>query len=191
MLTRLSNWFYKISSGWVTLFFLTVFIAFTTLVLPGQASQAEESSGGGFSPDTSFFYTPDQLYEAAQAYGPDGRQAYIRARYTFDIAWPLVYTAFLTSTVSWLLGRGISPGSRWRLLNLTPLAGMLLDLLENSATSLVMYRFPAESVLLGWLAALFTLLKWVFVGGAFVVLVVGIVLALRGILRRKTLAPLE
>jgi hypothetical protein len=54
-----------------------------------------------------------------------------------------------------------------------------------------MYRFPAESVLLGWLAALFTLLKWVFVGGAFVVLVVGIVLALRGILRRKTLAPLE
>jgi len=76
----------------------------------------------------------------AESYGTEGRKAYVRARFTFDLVWPIVYAAFLTTTISWLYGRTSAPGSRWRLANLVPLAAALLDYGENACTSLVMLR---------------------------------------------------
>ena len=55
---------------------------------------------------------------------------------------------------------------------------MALDYLENLSTSLVMARYPDPTPVIVWLAPVFTLSKWIFVGGSFVVLVVGIVAAL-------------
>jgi hypothetical protein len=112
ILHRISTWFYAHSSGRLTLICLGVFTIFTATVLPRQASQAEASSPGTLSPDTSFFYTPAQLYRAAEEYGADGRQAYIYARFTFDILWPFVTLAFLTTSISWLLNRGLPANSR-------------------------------------------------------------------------------
>ena len=74
----------------VALLALVVFLLFTALVLPAQSAQAEAQFAGVGSPDTSFWYTPDDLYRMAEAYGAQGRPAYNRARFTFDIAWPLV-----------------------------------------------------------------------------------------------------
>jgi len=85
-----------------------VFILFTALVLPRQAAEAESISSGAGSPDTSFWYTPDDLYRMVEAYGPAGRQAYLWARWTFDLVWPLVYTAFLSLTISWVYRRAFA-----------------------------------------------------------------------------------
>ena len=101
MFNKLSNWFYKISTGPVALIAVIVFLLFTALVLPGQASQADEHSAGAGTPDLSFTYTPADLYRWAEAYGESGRVEYVRARFTFDIVWPIVYGAFLLTAVSW------------------------------------------------------------------------------------------
>lgn len=172
---KLSNWLYRISTGWVALAALILFLLFGALVLPGQAAKAEEETGTGPSPDTSFFYTPGDLYDMAEAYGPTGRSAYIRARFTFDLVFPLVYLFFLATAVSWVYARAFAPGSLWRLANLVPVLGALFDYLENTSASLVMARYPTRTPVVDTLAPAFTFVKWIFVGGSFVVLAVGIV----------------
>jgi hypothetical protein len=178
-MTGLSDWLYKVSSGRVALISLAIFVAFTALVLPGQASSASEVSGEVGTPDLSFFYKPDDLYKMAQAYGEEGRDAYIQARFTFDLAWPVVYTLFLATSISWVFQRAFIPGSWVWKFNIVPLLGGLFDYLENVSTSLVMLRYPQKTPVVDWLASLFTPLKWILISGAFVFLVVGLVLAVR------------
>ena len=175
---RISAWLYRVSTGWVTLVALLVFALFIALVLPAQAEQAALESGDAGSPDSSLFYTPADLYAMAEAYGEEGRAAYVRARFTFDLIWPFVYALFLTTSISWLYERAFPPSSPWRYVNLAPVLGALLDYLENSAASLVMLRYPARTPVVDLLAPLFTLLKWTFVGGSFALLALGLVVAL-------------
>ncbi len=182
---HLSPILHRWATGRVALLATIVFILFTALVLPRQAAEAEIASDGADSPDTSFWYTPTELYRMAEAYGPAGRQAYVKARWTFDLVWPLVYTAFLSLTISWVYRWAFAAKSRWQLANLVPVAGMLLDYLENSATSLVMARYPALTPGIAHLAPLFTLTKWVFVNGSFVLLLIGVIAVLW---RRRTRA---
>jgi hypothetical protein len=151
------------------------------LVLPGQASQAESASGGVGTPDLSFYYTANDLYQMAEAYGEGGRQEYVRVRFTFDLIWPLVYMAFLCTGISWVFRRAFDPGSLWQRANLIPVWGALLDYLENISTSVVMLRYPSPTAVVDVLAPVFTVVKWIFVGGSFVLLLVGVVVgAVRG-----------
>lgn len=174
MFRKISNWLQKKSTGWVTLIALMIFILFTALVLPGQASNARENTGFDRSPDMSFFYSADDLYQMAEAYGEAGRAAYIRARFTFDLIWPLVYALFLTTSISWLYGKAFKPGSVWQLTNLSPVFGMVFDYLENIASSTVMARYPSRTLVIDHLTPLLTLIKWGFVGGSFMLLAIGI-----------------
>lgn len=179
---RISGWLVEKSTGWVFLAALVIFILFTALVLPGQASTAEsnrlDADGQAVgSPDTSLYYSAEHLYRIAEAYGPEGRAAYIRARFTFDVIWPLVYTFFMLTAISYLGRRAFPMGSPWRLANFLPLLGVLFDFLENFSTSLVMARYPLETPIVAELAGVFTLLKWLFIGLSFLVLVVWLLLA--------------
>lgn len=176
MSTQISKWVRQGSTGWVALAALLVFLVFTVLVLPRQARQAEQATGSAASPDTSFLYTPADLYRMAESYGEQGRHAYVRARFTFDLVWPLVYTLFLVTAVSWVFGRAFAPDSRWQRANLAPLLGALFDYLENLSTSLVMLRYPAHTPAVDLLAPLFTALKWGLLGVSFLLLLGGLVL---------------
>jgi hypothetical protein len=173
MLKQSSNWLGKISTGPVALAGLVLFLAFTALVLPGQSARAEIASQGADSPDTSFVYAPADLYAMAEAYGPDGRAAYIRARFTFDLAWPLVYTLFLVTAVGWIFKKAFPAESRWQLANLAPVAGALFDFLENITAALVMERYPASTPVVDLLAPIFTALKWSLLGASFLLLLAG------------------
>lgn len=175
---RISDWLQQISTGSVALVALVIFITFTALVLPRQAASAGAEAGDAGSPDTSLFYAPADLYRMAEAYGADGRAAYVRARFTFDLIWPLVYTLFLATALSWVYARAFPAHSLWQRANLAPLLGALFDYLENLSTSLVMLRYPARTPGVDLLAPAFTLFKWVFVGGSFVLLLLGIAVAL-------------
>lgn len=186
LLQNISAWLRRVSTGWVALSALVIFLLFTALVLPGQSAAAEKVAGDAGSPDTSFYYSADQLYQMAEAYGAEGRSAYIRARFTFDLVWPLVYTVFLVTAISWLYGRAFPPDSRWQLANLVPLVGALFDYLENVSTSLVMGFYPDQLTVVAALAPVFTSLKWIFLGGSFALLLAGMVIA---VWRRYTRAP--
>lgn len=161
---------HQFSTGRVPLLATVIFIAFTALVLPWQAAEATRTANGASAPDTSLWYTPNEIYAMAETYGLEGRQAYLQARWTFDVIWPLVYTAFLVASISWLTRRIFSPESPWQMLNLLPMLAMVLDFLENTAASIVLARYPTPSPLAAHLAPAFTLLKWVFVVGSFTVL---------------------
>jgi hypothetical protein len=170
MLKRLSERLISLSKGWVVFLALAVFLLFTALVLPGQAADSKARTGGAPQPDTSFIYSADDLYRMTEAFGPTGRQAYVQARFTFDVVWPLVYAFFLITAISWLAGRAFQPASRWRLLNLVPVTAIILDYLENVAAVIVVARYPLQTPVIDLLAPSFTFLKWLFVSGSFVVL---------------------
>ena len=98
-----------------------IMLVFTIIVLPRQAQSALENTGREVSPDTSLFYTPTELYQMAEAYEAEGRQAYIHARWTFDLVFPLVYVAFLTAGISWFSKKFPNNNEHWELLNLIPI----------------------------------------------------------------------
>lgn len=185
MLILLSNWLNEISRGWVAFLALVIFLLFTVLVLPVQATGTEMVGNSPGSPDTSFFYSVDDLYRMAEAYGQAGRDAYLRARFTFDLIWPLVYTIFLVTGISWVSQKAFPPESLWQRLNLAPILAALFDYLENICTSLVMSQFPNRLPLVAVLASLFTMAKWILLGCSFVLLFIGVGAAVLKWAKRK------
>jgi hypothetical protein len=160
------------SSGPVALAGVLIFLIFGALVLPRQAAAAERVAGDAGSPDTSLLYTSADLVRQAEAYGEEGREAYVRARWTFDLIFPLVYGFFLLTSISWLLGWSLAADSPWHRINLVPMVAVAFDFLENTATSWVMSRYPAGTPVAAFVAPWFTLSKWLFVYGSFGVLAV-------------------
>jgi hypothetical protein len=179
MLTRLSQWLRRSVRGWHALAGLAIFLVFGATVLPVQASRVQ-----GDSPDTAFLYSAGDLTRMAEAYGEDGRAGYVRSRWTFDLAFPMIYGFFLATSIAWLLGKALPEGSSWQLANLAPLAAVAFDLLENTLTTVVMRAYPAEAPLAAALAPLASALKWIFVAGSFVLLAVALALALVRRIRR-------
>jgi len=172
LFSKLSAWLYRISKP-VVLFSVTIIFAFfVILVLPAQAGESLEVTGSPLSPDTMLFYNAEKLYDLADLYGLDGRIYYVQSRITFDIIWPIAYVTFLFVAISFCLNSW-RPNSKWRWLNLVPLAGFVFDLLENTTVSIVMARYPASSDFFAFLAPLFTTLKWTMMLGSVVILLIG------------------
>ena len=185
MFTRLAHAIIRLSTGPVALAALVVFLAFGALVLPGQSQAAAAYSGDAGSPDTSFIYTPADLQRMAETYGAEGRAAYVRARWQFDILFPVVYTAFLLTALGWAAARAFRPASRGRLVVLLPLAGALFDLLENLCAALYMALYPPALGLLAFLAPIFTILKWLSLYAAFGLLAGMLIAVLWGSLKPR------
>jgi len=167
-----------ISTTWVAVSASLLFIIFVARVLPAQSQRSERYTEGAMSPDSSLLYAPRELYQAAEAYGPDGRTAYVTARFTFDLVWPLAYAFFLSTGISWLLVRTLPEHSLWQTANLTPLFAASFDAMENVATSLVMVRYPARTPGIAAAAPVFTFLKWLLIGASFAFLLIGVLLGL-------------
>ena len=111
----------RLSTGQVTMVMLLIFIVFMVLILPSQSNRELETRAGSATPDLSLFCTPEELYQMAETFGPGGRKAFILARWTFDVAWPMVYSIFLVTSISWLVGRGFPSASRWQFTKLVPI----------------------------------------------------------------------
>ena len=172
LFSRLSRTLVKFSKASITLAALVIFLIFSVVVLPGESSAAAVYSGSSGSPDLSLLYSPNDLYQMAELYGSAGRDAYVRARFSFDLVFPIIYTLFLVTAISRILGIITPEASPWRMLNLVPILGMLFDFLENISASIVISRYPAQSPIFANLAPVFTFLKWAFVGGSFLILFV-------------------
>ena len=177
-LIKLSEWCYRVVQLPALAVAAVVFILFMALVLPGMAGQLGEITGVSVSPDTSFYYSAEDLYQMAETYGEEGRAYYIYSRFTFDIVWPAVYLAFLVTSITFIF-RNLPPANPYRLANLLPFLGAIFDLLENSAASLVMYRYPLPTPLIASLAPLFTAFKWVFIFLSFIALAAGLLTLIR------------
>ena len=175
--------------GWMAVAAVVLFAVFTATVLPAQAEAGAFYTDRYPAPDTSLWYSPDDLYAAAEAWGPDGRAAYVRARVTFDVIWPLVYGTFLLTTLAWVWARGTAPGSRWRWVALLPVVVVALDYAENICAATVMARYPTRTPVLAELAPFFTAGKWLTLAASFVLLAIGVVIAIAAWWRGWRLSP--
>jgi hypothetical protein len=155
--------------GYHVLISLVIFLLFMFFILPSE-SQKSSALGLESSPDTSFLYTGDDLYEIANQYGEAGRQFYIEQRFTFDLVWPLVYGLFLTTALVFL--SQFFTNTWLRKLYTLPLLAMGFDYVENIMTSIVMHRYPKETIIIGDLAGSITAAKWTTLSISFVVLVI-------------------
>ena len=164
--------------GWMAMGAGVLFAVFTALVLPAQAEAGAFYTVRYAAPDTSVWYFPDDLYAAAEAWGRDGRAAYVHARVTFDVIWPMVYGTLLMTTLAWVWARGTASGSRWRGVALIPVVAVALDYAENICTATVMARYPARTPVLAELAPLFTAGKWLTLSAGFLLLGIGVIIAL-------------
>lgn len=173
---RLSEYFYQKTTIWVVFICLALFLLFLVMILPTETTRAEPILGTTQTPDTLFYYSKAQLFQMAEEYGQEGRYYYVDSRVAFDIIWPFIYAIFLINSISWFLGKTVVEESKLRFLNLVPLLGILFDFLENISNMVVMFRYPQRMELLASLAGVFTSLKWVFVGGSFLILIFAILL---------------
>lgn len=184
VLKKVSNWFYqRVNWKWVAAA-VVVFACFIAFILPWQAAKSEEATGGGQSPDSSFLYTANDLYQMAEQYGEAGRSAYIQARFTFDLIWPLAYLFLLVVLLS-ILYRVLPVKSCWRWVNLIPVLGWAMDMLENTGASLIMSRYPERTPVLAELTPIFTLLKWCLIYASFAALVPGVLITVLYYIRRR------
>ena len=184
-MSHLSSKLSSISGGKLVLAALALFALFILLVLPAQADVSSRQLAGARSPDMSFIYSADDIYGWAEEYGADGREAYVRVRWSFDLAWPIVYGFFLVTAISWVGRRAYRTESWANLLNLVPIAAVLLDYTENALTSIVMLRYPAETTVAAALASPVTALKWLCVGGSFIALIAGVLAWILRVLRSE------
>lgn len=135
----------------------------------------------GTSPlDLEFFYTPEKAYSALAAYGEKGRIEYRNILLTADIAWPILYTLFLSWPITWMFKRGLAEGSSAQLLNVVPFGALLFDLLENACIVTMLSIFPGKTISVAWMATACTTVKWLFVGASVVVLLGALVAMIRG-----------
>ncbi len=178
MFSQISKKLTKISSIKLTAFLFLLFLFFMFVVLPSLASKAAELFAGLGSPDLLFFYSGEKLYEVASSYGELGRNAYIETRFQFDLVWPVVYTLFLVTSISWFCSRITNVQSKLRYCNLLPIVAVVFDLLENISVSIVMYQFPAKTALFSNIASYSTTLKWIFVYASFLTLAISMVVFL-------------
>lgn len=158
----------KKMSGYLSLITLVIFIIFVIFILPNE-SQKSEALGLISGPDTSFFYSADELYRIADVYGIIGRQFYIRQRFTFDIIWPIIYGAFLYINSIYFYIKGHYKKNTYVLY--LPIVAVIFDYLENIMTSIVMYRYPNQTLILDHMAGFMTALKWITLSSSFVLLV--------------------
>ncbi|HEX9797034.1 MAG TPA: hypothetical protein VGA52_08595 [Anaerolineales bacterium] len=164
-----------------------IFATFLLVVLPqmGQRSQAYAQAVG--TPDTSLTYTPERLYAMLSAYGPIGRQAYLKGRYSYDLAFPLTYGLFLASFVSYSFARtwpDRPDRHRWAGV---ALGTMVADLVENAALALVILLYPQPALAGAALAAVATLAKWILLSTSILLAATGLLGLLATGLRRRTI----
>lgn len=88
-------------------------------------------------------YTPDEAYAMLARYGAEARDYYVFNAFTVDIVGPAFFGLTVALAATALLRRMTPRASPWRAAAaLGPLAGWVLDVVENVLLSILVLRFP-------------------------------------------------
>jgi len=185
MLDQISEMLKKYARGWLVLLFFAGEMIFNTVILPNQQAKLESASGGTGPIDLQLFYTPEKVYSMVASYGEAGRTNYRAFELTGDIVYPIIYTLFFALLITWLFRRGFAKDSRMQKMNVVPLGGWLFDLLENLGIVSMLSMYPSTPAPLAWIAALFTLVKWLFAAATIVLVLIGFGMALKNRFKKQ------
>ena len=185
MLAKFSDTLRKYANGWLVLVFLAGEFFFNAVILPGQQAKIEAGSGGTGPIDLQLFYTPDKVYGMIASYSAEVRASYRLFELTGDIVYPIVYTLFFSLLITWLFQRGFASNSKMQKYNVVPFGGWLFDLLENLGIVAMLSVYPSTPALLAWVSAVFTLIKWLFVIPTILLILIGLVMAIKNGFRKQ------
>lgn len=177
MLSNLSNTLKKYANGWLVLVFFGITAYFQLVVFAAQGEKIKTTSGGTGPIDLLLFYTPEKVFGMIESYGAELRASYRIFELTSDIAFPIAYTLFFSLAITWLFQRGLASDSNLHKYNVVPFGAWITDLSENLGIVTMLSVFPATPVLLAWVTAIFTLLKWLFILPTTILLLYGLVRA--------------
>ena len=160
-----------------------LFVSFIAFVLPRQKAAVEIYTREAGSPGLRFFPTPDTVYAMAEAYGPQGRSAYIKTLLVYDFAWALVYSFFYLVFIHRTLR--YAHGEKAARLSAAALVPGLLDWAENILSIGILSAYPERMDGAAWVMAVTTCLKWITMGAASCLFVYGLVAAAVRCIRGK------
>ena len=179
MLNNISDRFYKWAKGWLVLVLLVLDGFFAGFLLPLIQGIMQDGQGGIMPLDLMLFASPGKIFGMIERYGEYTRPFYRNVELTVDIVYPIVYLFFFGLLISWLFQRGFSPASGMRKYNVVPVGAWFVDLLENIVIVTLLSVFPSQPVGLAWILILLTTIKWAFAGASLVLILIGLVMAIR------------
>ena len=118
--------------------------------------------------DMTFDYSPEEAYEQVNAYGEQGRSVYLFTSLVLDTLFPLLYGAFMSLVLVFLLQK-----TKYRMLILMPLLLVLIDYLENTHLAFLIINFPEKFPNIAYWANLISLSKWTLIGLVFMTISFG------------------
>jgi len=152
---------------------------------PWALANLKAVSHGAGMPDQWFCYSPEALHQLFTLWGKAGRSVYWTILWPTDLGFLLSYGFFLTTTSLYLLKKANLAGPWWYFIPLVPLSASTADFLENAAVGAASLLPLGGGDGLAWVAATFSVMKWVLIGATIVVILVGTVCVwVRGLLRR-------
>ena len=163
-----------------TLFFFLFFLVFTSVVLPYISNLTERVIGVSESIDTNFSFNLFTLYTIIDSYQEEGRRFYVLIRWTFDVVWPLIYTAMLLTGIAFF-AKKIQCKFQYKILYV-PLLAISFDYLENIFATFAMLYYPGKLDLVMYFLIASSMLKWGILSLAFLIL---ILLIIRTIVKGK------
>jgi hypothetical protein len=131
-------------SGWKFILpLLVLFVLFSFFIFPEYQSRMGAIAGEYIQPlDTRMSYDAAEVQTLFEKLGTEGRDVYRFVTGKIDMIYPLVYVMLLMLVLTSLIRKLTVPGSRFALLALLPLGGMLFDYLENFSTLRLLRNYP-------------------------------------------------
>lgn len=151
----------KIATGkWVILLFFLFIVSFTMMNgdIIGEKKMMEYSNGIGIL-DKEFNYTPEKAYDILDSQGEQGREMYKDLIIYQDFLFPIIYTLFWLSLITYLFSKWFKNEKIIKLISLIPLLGGVFDWLENISILNMLINYPSKAYNLAALANTFTTIK--------------------------------
>ncbi len=149
----------------LSLFLLFLIIVFNAVIMPNLAGDTK-----AVPIDLQFAYTPERAYELINSYSTETRHRYIIGEMTMDVIYPIIYTLFLSLTLLLVYPKKEK-------IALIPYIIFIADMIENIGIIIMLYNYPSELHGVALATSVFSTIKWSVVLVAFVLLVVGLILA--------------
>ena len=179
---KLSNFFYNRTNGYLVLGFLALQFIFSGLILPYFQKQFDPELNRGLM-DLSFGFTPENGYNIIESYGEKGREVYLFVESFIDILYPIAYTISSILLLSFLFKK--NGFTKYPLLNLLPLIGMVFDMLENFGIIQILKAFPEKVDFWAKFASNSGILKWGFFGITLTITLISLIMWGFNALRKK------
>jgi hypothetical protein len=170
-----SNFLLKIANWKTLLVFFGLYIVFNAYFLP-KGFKVDVPIADRNLPvlDLRMTYNPDSVKAIIAQYTGAAKEASIKGHLITDSIYPIVYCILLGIALSLVFYKWkINPW--FKVINIIPLIIILFDYLENYLIIKMHNTYPLDLELMPNFCSLFTVLKWVFVGITFVLLLLGTV----------------